>query len=101
MRQLVLAVSQESASTSLFYFRVPHHAVIWCLFLLELYCSFSTLLSVGSGFFLIYIIAIYKFKIKNVTQLLEFHALSDHQTDHQSDDRLVRETRVTVLHFLS
>ena len=38
-----------------------------------------------------------KFKIENVTQLLEFHALSDHQTD----DRLVRETRVTVLHFLS
>ena len=36
---------------------------------------------------------LYKFKIENVTQLLEFHALSDH--------RLVRETRVTVLHFLS
>ena len=52
----------------------------------------------------------YKFKIENVTQLLEFHALSDHQTvplefletpTVQSDDRLERETRVTVLHFLS
>ena len=44
----------------------------------------------------------YKFKIENVTQLLEFHALSHHQTDDdESDDRLVRETRVTVLHFLS
>ena len=46
---------------------------------------------------IIYIQIKYKFKIENVTQLLEFHALSDHQTD----DRLVRETRVTVLHFLS
>ena len=56
----------------------------------------------------------YKFKIENVTQLLEFHALSDHQTvpveiveltlqsaTVQSDDRIVRETQVTVLNFLS
>ena len=43
------------------------------------------------------LIKTYKFKIETVTQLLEFHARSDHQTD----DRFVRETRVTVLQFLS
>ena len=57
MRQLILAVYQKSASISMLFLKVPFGAVNYfsCLFLLELYCSFSTILLVGIVcFFLIY-----------------------------------------------